>query len=155
MHTALSWMVYDLDCKAVENSVAQTNSNNKSVSYIKVEAHKTAYLYGSGDLVLRPTFMSFMKVYQKYFRTLYAKADNDKFFITKTGCSLSTSQVDASVKSAWKRCGLNTDKKITPNIARKSAATRVYENDSTQSADAAALMLHQLDTHSKHYDSSA
>lgn len=35
-----------------------------SVSYIiKVEAHKTAYFYGSRDLVLRPTFMSFMKVY--------------------------------------------------------------------------------------------
>lgn len=33
----------------------------------------------------------------------------------------------------------------------KSAATRVYENDPTQSANAATLMLHQLDTHSKHY----
>ena len=76
---------------------------------------------------------------------------SDKFFITQIGTDFTTRQVDVAVKSAWKKLGLNPKKKITPNIARKSAATRVHEHDPSNSGATASLVNHTEKTHAIHY----
>ena len=76
---------------------------------------------------------------------------SDKFFITQIGTDFTTRQVDVAVKSAWKKLGLNPKKKITPNIARKSAATRVHEHDPSNSGETASLMNRTEKTHAIHY----
>lgn len=141
-----SAIVYELSCE----EFSRAKQFGKKI-LIKCKRHKTEGNYGAGDIIVRKPLYEVMKFYYDNLRPNLDGNRCPKYFISRNGTPFSSSQVAASAQSCWKKNGLDKNKKITPNVTRRSAATRVYELDPNQSVNAASLMLHSLKVHRKHY----
>ena len=141
-----SAIVYELSCEEF------SRARQVGKKYLlKCKRHKTEGNYGAGDIIVRLSLYDVMQFYFETLRPFFDTKNCSKFFISKNGTAFSSSQVAAAAQSAWNKNGLDKAKKITPNVTRRSAATRVYEFDPSLSSDAASLMLHSLKVHRRHY----
>lgn len=123
-------------------------------SYIvMVKKHKTGRNYGPCQLIINADLKYLCDCYLNILRKAVPGNKADNFFITWSGCELSSGDISKQLNSFFFKCLPDKDRErnTCATLIRKSLLTFIYDNHPEMKSDLATLMKHKKETGQRWY----
>ena len=151
----------------ITNNISRSGaiSNMKTEEYAKgtlsptgsyvvlVKKHKTGRNYGPCQIILNPDLKYLCDCYLNILRKAVPGKKTENFFITWSGCALTSGDISTQLNSFFSKCLPYKDRErnTCATLIRKSLVTFIYDHHPEMKSDLASLMKHKQETGERWY----